>query len=147
LIVDGQKGIYLEDKGWTLALHTRFAEDSVAEQVITQAQRMIDRDELAGHFRMLAGHKFLEIAPLLASKKEAVAYLLSQYPVTDASLLYLGDDDKDEEAFPVIHAHQGVTIKVQQPSQAGQPTTADFFLGSPNDTLEWLEKIVSLRRA
>ena len=90
---------------------------------------------------MLGGHKFLEIAPRLASKKETVAYLLNQYPLPDARLLYIGDDDKDEEAFPVIHANGGVTAKVFQPSQASQPTTADFFFESPEDTLLWLEEL------
>jgi trehalose-6-phosphatase len=78
LIAAGQKGIYLEDKGWTLALHTRFADNPVAEQVITQAQRVIDQDALAGQFRILAGHKFLEIAPRLASKKEGSSRLFTE---------------------------------------------------------------------
>jgi trehalose 6-phosphate phosphatase len=146
-IIDGQKGIYLEDKGWTLALHARFADDPTAQQVLTQARRVIDQVAVTSHFRILDGHKFLEIAPRLASKKETVAYLLRQYPLTDTDLLYIGDDDKDEEAFPVIHAQQGVTVKVRQPSQAARPTTADFFFESPNDTLEWLEKLVSLHDA
>jgi len=144
-IIAGQKGIYVEDKGWTLALHARFADDPAAEQVITQARRVIDPVTVTDDFRVLGGHKFLEIAPQLASKKETVAYLLRRYPLTDTSLLYIGDDDKDEEAFPVIHAQHGVAVKVRQPSQAARPTTADFFFDSPNDTLEWLEQLVSLR--
>lgn len=71
------------------------------------------------------------IHPLKAGKKEAGAYLLSQYPLPNADLLYIGDDDKDEEAFPVIHAHQGITIKVLQPSQAAQSTEADSFSNPP----------------
>lgn len=142
LIADGRKGVYVEDKGWTLALHARFADDDVAERAIAQAQRVIDQEGLTRDFRILGGHKFLEIAPRLASKKETVAYLLNQYPLPDARLLYIGDDDKDEEAFPVIHANHGVAAKVRQSSQAGRPTTADFFFESPADTLRWLDELV-----
>ena len=142
LLIDGRTGFYLEDKGWTLALHARFADNDEAGQVLTHAQRVIDQSALPSHFRTLGGHKFLEIVPQLANKKETVTYLLSQYPLPEARLLYIGDDDKDEEAFPVIHANHGVVIKVLQPSQAARPTEANFFFGSPTDTLHWLEELV-----
>ncbi|HEX6270970.1 MAG TPA: trehalose-phosphatase [Anaerolineales bacterium] len=141
-IITGRNGFYLEDKGWTLALHARFADDTEAEQVLAQAQQGIDQNFHDGRFRILGGHKFLEIAPLLASKRETVSYLLDHYPFPGARLLYIGDDDKDEEAFSVIHAHHGVAVKVLQPSQASQPTEADFFLESPEETLHWLEAFV-----
>lgn len=141
-IISGRKGFFLEDKGWTLALHARFADDEEAEQILRLARKEIDEASLVGHFHILGGHKFLEVAPRLASKKETVAYLLNQYPMPDARLLYIGDDDKDEEAFPVIHANQGIAIKVLQPSQAARPTEADFFFESPVDTLQWLDELV-----
>jgi trehalose-6-phosphatase len=90
----------------------------------------------------LDGYRFLEIAPLLASKKETVGYLLTHYPLPDAHLLYIGDDDKDEEAFPLIHNNQGIAIRVFQPSQASRPTEADFFFESPLETLAWLEGLL-----
>jgi trehalose-6-phosphatase len=90
----------------------------------------------------LEGYRFLEVAPLLASKRETVSYLLAHYPLPEARLLYIGDDDKDEEAFPLIHSHHGVAIKVFQPSQASRPTEADFFFGSPRQTLDWLEAVL-----
>jgi trehalose-phosphatase len=140
-ILRGHNNFFLEDKGWTLALHARFANDEEAEQVLAEARRALEPIARDSRFRILGGHKFLEIVPRLASKKEAVAYLLKQYPLPEARLLYIGDDDKDEEAFPVIHANQGVAIKVRQPSQRSQPTTADFFFESPAETLEWLEEL------
>jgi trehalose-phosphatase len=141
-MIRGRSGFFLEDKGWTLALHARFADDMEAEQVLTQAQEAARLKSLKGQIRILGGHKFLEIAPRLASKRETVTYLLSKYPLPDANLLYIGDDDKDEEAFPVIHANHGVAVKVRQPSQASRPTAADFSFESPMDTRRWLEKLV-----
>jgi len=141
-IIGEREGFFLEDKGWSLALHARFAQDQEAEAVLSQAMQVVSAELLKDHFRILGGHKFLELAPQWASKKETVAYLLNQYPLPDAYLIYIGDDDKDEEAFPLIHAHQGVAIKVWQPSQAERPTEADFFFDTPADTCKWLEELV-----
>jgi trehalose 6-phosphate phosphatase len=144
-IISGRNGFFLEDKGWTLALHARFADEDEAQQVLTQAREAIKTTALTEQFRILGGHKFLEIAPRLANKRETVSYLLSQYPLPNARLLYIGDDDKDEEAFPVIHTHHGVTVKVLQPSQASSPTTADFCFNSTLDTLDWLKELLLLK--
>lgn len=141
-LIQGRDGFYLEDKGWALALHARFAETAQAEQVIAQAMQMLRDRAPSEEFRILGGHKFLEIAPRLASKREAVAYLLDQYRKSDTRLLYIGDDDKDEEAFPIIHAHGGRAVKVIQPSQVAAPTTADFFLDSPVQTRAWLQGLL-----
>ncbi len=131
-IIRGRNGFFLEDKGWTLALHAGFAQQYEAQQVISQAHRALRQRPLTRHFQILGDHKFLEIAPSLASKGNAVSYLLSRYPLPNAQLLYIGDDDKDEEAFYVIHAKGGVAIKVLQPSQASRPTEADFFFRISN---------------
>jgi len=140
-IIRGRSNFFLEDKSWTLALHTRFAADDEAQEVLAHARQVIDQTASDSRFRILGGHKFLEIAPRLASKKETVTYLLNQYPLPGANLLYIGDDDKDEEAFPVIHANQGVAVKVHQPSQRSYPTTADFFFEAPDETLGWLDEL------
>jgi trehalose-phosphatase len=141
-ILSNRSGFYLEDKGWTLAIHARSAADREAEQVMALARESLDEKTLVGRFRILEGHRFLEVAPSLASKRKTVSYILARYPLPEARLLYIGDDDKDEEAFPLIHSHQGVAIKVFQPSQASRPTEADFFFGSPRQTLDWLEAVL-----
>ena len=142
LILGSRNGFYLEDKGWTLAIHARFAAENEFNEVIAQARDTLDTKMLAGRFRILEGHRFLEIAPLLASKKETVSYILLHNPLPNARVLYIGDDDKDEEAFPLIHTQHGVAIKVFQPSQTSRPTEADFFFRSPTETLDWLEGLV-----
>jgi trehalose-phosphatase len=141
-IISGRQGFFLEDKGWTLALHAGFAPPLEADQVLSQAHSTIRQQTLALGFRILGGHKFLEIAPTLASKAAAVSYLLDQFPLPNAHLLCIGDDDKDEEAFYVIHAKGGVAVKVLQPSQASRPTEADFFFESPRNTLDWLKELI-----
>lgn len=109
---------------------------------LQNARESAGLNSLSPHFRVIGGHKFLEIAPQLATKREAVTYILQTYPFDWARLLYIGDDDKDEDAFPVIHDHNGLAIKILQPSQLSQPTEADAFFENPRDTLEWLRALV-----
>jgi trehalose 6-phosphate phosphatase len=141
-LIHSREGFYLEDKGWTLAIHARFAKDYEAEQVLTQGREVLERVSPGSQFEIVRGHKFLEIAPRLAHKGEAVAYLLDRYPLQDMHLIYIGDDDRDEEAFPVIQAHGGMAIKVIQHSQTAPQTSADFCFESTKETLGWLRGLV-----
>jgi trehalose-phosphatase len=137
-LIEGREGFFLEDKGWTLAIHARFAREEEAEQVLRVAVETLDGFSLSDDFNVLTGHRFLEIAPQLGRKREAVRYLLDRYPLPAARLLYIGDDDKDEDAFPVIHDHNGIAVKVRQASQRSLPTMADLCFDAPGDTLRWL---------
>jgi trehalose-6-phosphatase len=49
--------------------------------------------------------------------------------------IYLGDDDKDEEAFEIIHEMGGLAILV---SPEPRRSRADFRLDSPADVRLWL---------
>jgi trehalose 6-phosphate phosphatase len=143
-LITDRTGFFLEDKDWALAMHARFAVDKVADAVLEDARAVarssIDSAPDAELFRILGGHKFLEVGPALANKGETVECLLDRYPWREALLLYVGDDDKDEEAFGVIHAHDGLAIRVcEEPCD----TRADGRLESPEDTRRWLESLPS----
>jgi trehalose 6-phosphate phosphatase len=136
-----QDGFFLEDKGWTLAIHARYAADSRAAIGLKKARRIamgaVERSS-SELFRVLGGHKFLEIGPALAHKGKTVEHLLDRHPWPNALPLYVGDDDKDEEAFGVIHAHGGIAIRVcEEPCE----TQADGLLESPQDVRRWLAQI------
>ena len=139
--IHGRKGFYLEDKRLSLALHSRWAEAAEAEEVTQRARQAVPAGAAAARLRILGGHRFLEVAPSLANKGSAVSYLLQRFPLANSKPLYVGDDDKDEEAFPVIRENGGATAKVLQPSQASRPTSADFLLESPAETLRLLEAL------
>jgi len=111
-LIKRHSDFYLEDKRWSLALHAKDVEDLTAENILSQARYLLrDIHGVSTTFRILKGHKFLEIAPLLANKGITVEYLLNQLP-NHALPVYIGDDDKDEEAFEKIVEYQGVAIKV-----------------------------------
>ncbi len=141
LIAD-RDGFFLEDKGWALAIHARDAADDEAEEVLSVARRLATETAPLNVFRVLGGHKFLEIGPLLAHKGRTVEYVLDRYPWTGALSLYVGDDDKDEEAFGVIHAHGGLAVRVCSNTCE---TEADARLSCPQEVRAWLTQIAAKR--
>jgi trehalose-phosphatase len=141
-LLTGRDGFFLEDKGWALALHARFAQDEEVGPVLAAARRMaaqVAEDARPHLFRLLGGHRFLEIGPRLAHKGRTVEYLLERYPWPGALPLYLGDDDKDEEAFGVIGARGGIAILV---APAERETKAAFRLKSPQAARRWLQTML-----
>jgi trehalose 6-phosphate phosphatase len=135
LVVE-REGFFLEDKGWALALHARFADDDAAREVLAVARRMAVEDvgDVSPRlFRLLGGQKFLEIGPSLAHKGRTIIYLLKR-------LLYLGDDDKDEEAFGIIKALAGIAVLV---APEPRDTQADCRLASPQAARRWLEALLA----
>jgi trehalose 6-phosphate phosphatase len=134
-LIAGRKGFFLEDKGWSLALHARFAGEEDARHVLGAARQ--DATGIASRepFRVMGGHRFLEISPEMAHKGQTVTYVLDHYPWLGAMLLYMGDDDKDEEAFGVIQAHGGFAVHV---ASRQLKTRADLRLESPQAARHWL---------
>jgi len=132
-LINGQVGFYLEDKGWSLALHARFANDLLATEILNQARTMAEQTCADEKFQLLGGHKFLEIAPREADKGNTVTYLLRKQ--NQAFPIYLGDDDKDERAFHAVQANGGLAGCVCNPARS---TQADFLLSSTQDTRIWL---------
>lgn len=142
-IIEGEEGFHLEDKDWALALHARYSKDADAQRVLALAREVVERELPEEQFRILGGHKFLEAAPLLAHKGATVSYLLDNYPIPDAQLLYIGDDDKDEEAFEIIIERGGIAIKVINKPQISRPTRASYTLDSPSAVNAWLETVLA----
>jgi trehalose-phosphatase len=141
-LIAGHGGFYLEDKGWALALHARFADEEESERMLAAARRLAAAQAQGGaqdQFRLLGGHKFLEIGPALAHKGRTVDYLLDQDPWPGCLPLYLGDDDKDEEAFVVVRDRGGLALLIASEPRA---TQADARLDSPQAARRWLRALI-----
>jgi trehalose-phosphatase len=139
-----RQGFFLEDKGWALALHARFAADADAEQVLSSARAAAVELATSPEFRLLHGERFIEVAPAIAHKGRTVAYVLERFPWSDALPCYLGDDNKDEEAFEIVKTCEGVAMLV-----AAEPRTtyADARLASPQQAQHWLNQLAELLSA
>jgi trehalose 6-phosphate phosphatase len=142
-LVAGQPGFFIEDKGWALALHARFAEEAVADQVLAAARSAALESITSDRFRLLTGSRFFEVAPALAQKSRTVEYLLERLAWPGALALYLGDDDKDEEAFEVIQARRGLSILIAAEPRA---THAQARLSSPSAARRWLAELAQRLR-
>nr|MBN1230042.1 trehalose-phosphatase [Anaerolineae bacterium] len=139
-LVSNGKGFYLEDKGWSLAIHARFAQDDDAQTLLESARTLAGDmiDPRVYHLR--DGHKFLEVAPILANKGQAVRYIQKHYPWPGAELVFVGDDDKDEDAFAVINDLGGTSIVVATPPRS---TAATHRLESPPAVRAWLTGLLA----
>lgn len=138
-LLAGRQGFYLEDKGWALALHARFANDEEAAAVLAAARAQLPAGAGFDGFRVLGGHKFLEVGPRAGNKGRTVAHLMERFRSPGMLPVYVGDDDKDEEAFDVVSAHGGAAVVVAaQP----RPTQAQYRLESPQEALRWLASLI-----
>jgi trehalose 6-phosphate phosphatase len=141
-LISGQAGFFLEDKGWTLAIHADKAERSISQKVLARAMQVAEEVLPLGIFRWFVDDTFLEVAPLQAHKGKAVGYLFGHYPLADSRLLYIGDDDKDEEAFETVHAFGGINILVSERAQPLHFNEADYILASPASVRDWLRRLL-----
>jgi trehalose 6-phosphate phosphatase len=139
VLLGDQEGFYLEDKGWALAIHARFVKDLVAAEIIAAARNVALDMVDVGIYRILGGHKFLEVGPLRADKGRTVVDLLQQYPWINALPIYIGDDDKDEAAFHIIKAQGGIAIVV---AKEPRESAADYRLETPQAVHTWLKRLI-----
>jgi trehalose 6-phosphate phosphatase len=145
-LLPADEGFYLEDKAWSLALHARHVRDPLAAEILEKARRLA-KQELVGDvkFQIVGGHKFLEVRPRLAHKGKTVTHLWRTYPLANALPIYIGDDDKDAEAFDIIHAHNGMTGFVST-GPVTPDVPADFWLADPEAVHQWLKQLLTLRQ-
>jgi trehalose 6-phosphate phosphatase len=140
-LINGRNGFYLEDKGWSLAIHARYAADRIASNILERAHQAAQQITTDSRFNLLGGHKFLEVAPTNADKGLSASFLLEKYSNSNTLPIYIGDDDKDERAFPVVQKFGGFAGCVCFPPRK---TIANFTLSSPNETRKWLQSLLDL---
>jgi trehalose 6-phosphate phosphatase len=137
-IIGERKGFYLEDKGWSLALHARYASEQDARQVISSIQHTLDQDLITSDYRLIKYKRFLEVSTAKAHKGRAVSFLLNSFPLPGARLVYIGDDDNDSEAFEIIHSLGGIAIAVAQYFGYVRSSGGDYVMRSPKAVRRWL---------
>lgn len=135
-ILAESSGFFLEDKGWTLAIHARYAADEQADRVLKAAAQAAKERITGTDFKLLGGHRFLEVSPKLADKGLTVKYLLGASSVQNVMPVYIGDDDKDIRAFPIVQSNGGLALLVGNEHQA---PAADGGVESPAEVRKWLE--------
>jgi len=136
-LIESKEGFYLEDKGWALAIHARRAEEKEGAQVLESAEKMLTQEVLGEYLQKIHSYRFLEVGPHNADKGHALRYLFDNFHWEGAVPIYIGDDDKDEEAFQTINEHDGYSILV---AKEQRETVANYILASPSEVHQWLRE-------
>lgn len=122
------RGLLVEDKGATIALHYRAVPERAAE--VIAAVESLRHPAL----REILGKMVIEFQPRIRNKGAAVAAFLAEPPFIGRLPVYLGDDTTDEDAFAEINRRGGVSVLVG-PARA---TAAMRRLPSVASVLDWL---------
>lgn len=138
--LSGMRGVILEDKGVSLAVHWRQAspdDHALVERLVLElARASLDRRQL----RLMRGKAICELLPATPWNKgdaahwirERVAERLGEPP----AVLYAGDDITDEDAIVALGA-SAVTVAV-----GDRPSAARFQLDDPQAVERLLERLV-----
>jgi trehalose-phosphatase len=135
-------GVLLENKTWTLSIHVRLAAPGVVpevEGILIDIARELE-------LRVLHGKKIFELRPPVALNKGTALVDLAHMigSAENASQLYAGDDQTDEDGFRALRAlsPNAVTIHVGQADTHSEiMTDAEFVAPDPaalHDFLLWL---------
>ena len=96
----------LENKRWSLACHVRLVPDDNAERALEEFEDLVEPYLESRVLRLLIGSKVMEVLPAVDwHKGRAVEWIRARVARTTdlpVSVLYLGDDRTDEDAFTTL---------------------------------------------
>lgn len=126
-------GLMLEDKGLSLSMHYR-----QVPRLGGFVQREIRAlfQQMGEGFHIQLGKCVVEIVPVGHSKGSVVTEFLAESPFRGRIPAFLGDDVTDENAFAVVNALGGVSIKV-----GAGPTQAPYRLEDVHAVRDWLASL------
>jgi len=133
------EGVIIEEKKFSVAVHYRLAEEKEVPGIKTLVQELIQENK---PLRLMGGKKVFEILPAIDwNKGKAVKWVMNALGINweDFSVVYIGDDTTDEDAFRVV-ATRGMSILVSDKSKA---SAADFVLSSPKEVRKLFERILA----
>lgn len=131
-------GVLIERKRFSIAVHYRQVNQNHLEAVTRATTEVATR---YSELRILPGKKVYEVQPNVGwNKGRAAIWLIEKLGLDQAGglLLYIGDDQTDEEAFRALGQSGTSVIVTDQP----QPTAAHFALSSPGEVERFLREII-----
>ena len=130
--------VYIEDKGASVAVHTRRLSYDMYEKIFSRADVLAVPWIAEGHARRLEGSAVVEYLPNIHGHKgEATKWITARVEskcARPAWVAYIGDDITDEDAFRAIDLGIGVLVGLR-------PTSATHKLDGIPDVdrfLRWL---------
>ena len=137
------KGVYIEDKGFSLSIHYRLADKESVPGIKAGFYDTIFLYEFKNKIQIKSGKMLLEVRPPVSwDKGKAVLWLLSRrlFAVQDKNKVlpvYIGDDVTDEDVFKSLKS-RGLTIFVGKPKN----TKARFYLNDTEEVARFLREVL-----
>lgn len=131
-LVNANRGLELEDKRCSLAVHFR-----MAPHLEPQVRRLFGelQQALGPGFQVLTGKYCLEIQPAAVNQGSAIEAFMREAPFAGRLPVFVGDDDTDEDGFEAVNRLGGLSIRVgHRPG-----TAAQWRLANVNAVLAWLQ--------
>jgi len=133
--LDGLKGVILEDKGMSVALHYRRSrEKRLARRRIDAAVEQIPRA------RVIRGKQVVNLLPEGAPHK-GLALQAARDRLGCDTAIYVGDDEADEDVFSLDEPGRLLAIRVEESPQS----RAAFFLRTQDEIDDLLRILVNCR--
>lgn len=137
MLSDGDAGIRLEDKRYSLSVHYRDANDANDAEV----RLMKLFGTLEPQPRVVAGKYVFNLLPQDAAHKgDALEQLIAICGARHA--LYVGDDVTDEDVFR-LQRRDVLSVRIEHAAQSA----AQFFLPRPEDIVQLLTELIRCLRA
>jgi len=141
------EGASIEDKALSLSVHYRLVKESEEEVVSEIFHQITSPHLLEGKIRVYQGKKVWEIRPPVDwHEGKTVETIMKKIKMVlggeVGSVIYLGDDTADEDAFKVIHRPQGWSIFVGQENPS---SNAEYYLNSTSEVEIFLSRLLELR--
>jgi trehalose-phosphatase len=140
-------GVYLEDKTYALTCHVRLAPPELADRVLEEFEAIAEPHLEARVLKSLTGAKALELLPAVDwHKGRAAEWIRARVRAklrADVTVVYLGDDRTDEDAFDAL-GDEDVVIGVGE-----RPHThlIDYRLAGPASVGRLFGHLARLRSA
>ena len=129
-LAKADRGLLLEDKGTSVALHYRRSPEA-GPAVVDCARRLARQTGLA----LQEGHMVAELRTPGPDKGEALRAFMEEAPFSLGRPIMVGDDLTDEDAFRAAVALGGEAVLIGRPRRSA----ARWRLDSPSTLLAWLE--------
>ena len=133
-------GIIIEDKGYSLSLHYRLANEETIKIALEEFKKKAEALNLLTDFRYQEGKKVLEILPKSFNKLKAVNALIEKY--ADYLPVYFGDDKTDAYPLRKVQEHGGLAVLVE--AQENYPSFLPDQSVSVEKIMNFLDEAVKL---
>ncbi|UCG34912.1 MAG: trehalose-phosphatase [Candidatus Omnitrophota bacterium] len=133
-------GLLVEEKKFSVAVHYRLVDE---EKYLAGIKKCVE-EAVAKHdsLRLMHGKKVFEILPAIDwDKGKAIRWIMQALNINwaDFSVVYIGDDTTDEDAFRMIRTRGAGVLVAKDPKES----MADFQLSSPQEVKKLFEKILA----